>query len=228
MNDLIESIRAFWTTIPAPIDAVLFLIVGWLAALAIRFLVSKFLQIIRFDRLGKKAGLSEFLRKGNVKYSPSQLSGVVIYWIILLVVFLGVAKILDLDIYLAISGKIVQALPNLVAGILIIVAGYLIVSFAANFTLTIALNASVPNARLLAKAIKWLGVIVVVTMALEQIGLGRSIVEYIFQITLAAVGLGFALAFGLGCKDMAQSALKRIINNLREKDRGSKGADLEG
>jgi Mechanosensitive ion channel, conserved TM helix len=228
MNDLIENSKAFWTTIPAPIKAVLFIIVGWLAAVAVRFIVSKLLLLLRFDTLGQKTGFSDFLRKGNVKYSPSRLAGVFVYWIVLLLVFLGVAKILDLDIYLAISGKIVQALPNLVAGVLIAIAGYLIVSFAANFVLTIALNASVPNARLLAKAIKWLGVIVVVTMALEQIGLGRSIVEYIFQIVLAALALGFALAFGLGCKDMAQGALKKIISNLKEKDRVSKGADLEG
>jgi hypothetical protein len=228
VSDLIDRIGSIWTTFPAPVSAVIVLVFGWLAAYAIRFIIAKFLQLIRFDKFSAKTGLSEFLRKGNVKYSPSKLAGVIVYWVALLVVFLQVAKILDLDIYNALSGKLVQALPNMAAGLLVAIVGYLVVSFIANFILTIALNASLPSARLLSRAIKWLGVIVVVTMALEQVGLGRSIVEFIFQIILAAIALGAALAFGLGCKDMARETLQKIIRNLREQERGSKGSDLEG
>jgi hypothetical protein len=228
MSDILDRIGEAWASIPSPLAAVLLLGAGWLAAFVLRFIITKFLIAIRFDKAGAKTGLSEFLRKGNVKYSPSQLAGVVLYWIALLMVFLEVARMLNRDIYLAISNRLVQALPNIVAGLLIAIVGYLIVSFIANFALTIALNASVPSARLLSRAIKWLGVIIVLTMALEQIGLGRSIVEFIFQIVLAAVAFGAALAFGLGCKDMARELLQRTIRNLREQERGSKGADLEG
>jgi hypothetical protein len=228
MSDIVDRIGSIWAAFPAPVSALIVLVLGWLAAYAIRFIIAKLLQLIRFDRLSAKTGLSEFLRKGNVKYSPSKLAAAIVYWVALLVVFLQVARILDLDIYLALSGKLTQALPNIAAGLLVAVVGYLIVSFVANFVLTIALNASVHSARLLSRAIKWLGVIVVVTMALEQIGLGRSIVEFIFQILLAAFAFGAALAFGLGCKDMARDALQKIIRNLREQERGSRGSDLEG
>ena len=228
MNDIIEQFNSIRATIPAPVLAIIVLVVGWLAACAIRFIFSKLLRLVRFDKFSVKTGLSEFLRKGNVKYSPAKLAGTIAYWIALLIVFLQVAKIIDQDIYNALSGRLSQALPNIAAGLLVVVVGYLLVSFIANFILTIALNASIPSARILSRAIKWLGVIVVVTMALEQIGLGRSIVEFIFQILLAAVALGAALAFGLGCKDMARDALQRIIRNLREQERGSSGSDLEG
>ena len=228
MNELLDRFYSIWSSIPAPVAALVVLVVGWLAAYIIRIIISKFLLLIRFDKLGAKAGLSEFLRKGHVKYTPSRLAGVIIYWLMLLVVFLSVARILDLDIYLALSGKLIQALPNILAGLLVAIVGYLIVSFSIDFVLTIALNASIASARLLSRVIKWLGVIIVVTMALEQIGLGRSIVEFIFQILLAAIAFGSALAFGLGCKDMARETLQKIIRNLREQERGSNGSDLEG
>jgi hypothetical protein len=228
MSGTIDTIMSVWAAFPVPVAALVVLILGWLAAFAIRLLFTKLLQLIRFDKLSAKTGLSEFLRKGNVKYSPSKLLGVIVYWIALLVAFLQVARILDLDIYLALSGKLTQALPNIAAGLLIAVVGYLIVSFIANFVLTIALNASLHSARLLSRLIKWLGVVMVVTMALEQIGLGRSIVEYIFQIFLAAIALGAALAFGLGCKEMARDTLQKVMRNLREQERGSRGPDLEG
>jgi hypothetical protein len=229
VNEILEGIAGAWASLPAAAAALIVLAGGWLGAFALRFAVAKLLQLARFDRLSDRTGLSEFLRKGNVKYSPSKLAGAIAYWIALLAVFLEVARRLDLDIYLAISGKLAAALPNLAAGLLVAVVGYLIVTFIANFTLTIALNASLPHARLLSRAIKWLGAVVVVTMALEQIGLGRSIVEYIFQAMIAAIALGAALAFGLGCKDMARDALQRGLRNLREREReGQGGSDLEG
>jgi Conserved TM helix. len=228
MRDIANTIDSLWSALPAPVAALIVLALGWLASYLLRFVVSKFLQVVRFDKISAKTGFSEFLRKGHVEYSPSNLIGVIFYWLALLMVFLQVAKLLDVGIYNALSESLVKALPNIVAALLIMVVGYLIVSFIANFVLTIALNASVPSARVLSKAIKWLGVVIIATMALEQLGLGRTIVEFIFQVTIAAVVFGIALAFGLGCKDLARDAFKRIVRNLREQDRGARGSDLEG
>jgi hypothetical protein len=228
MNELLSSVGTIWSSLPPFAAALIVLVFGWLAAAAIRFLVSKFFLVIRFDKLSAKTGLSEFLRKGNAKYSPSRLVGVIAYWIALLAVFLSIARILDLGIYVAISGKLVQALPNLIAGALVGIVGSLIVAFLANVVETIALNASFSHARILSRAIKWLGIVIVLTVALEQAGLGKSIVEYIFQILLGSAAFGAALAFGLGCKDMARESLQRLIRNLREKERVSRGSDLEG
>lgn len=228
MSDVLDLAVSTWNSLPGAAQAIIVLALGWLAAFAIRFLIGNALRLVRFDKLSEKTGFSEFLRKGKVKYSPSSLVGVFAYWIALLAVFLQVAKIIDLGIYEAIAHRIAGALPNVASALLVAIVGYLIVSFVANFVLTIALNASLASARLLSRAIKWLGIIIVVTMSLEQIGLGQGIIEYIFQIVLAAAALAAALAFGLGCKDLARDAYQRFIRNLRERDRGSRGGDLEG
>jgi hypothetical protein len=228
MGEIVDRLVSIWDSLPPSLKAAIVLVIGWLAAFVVRLVISRLLMLIRFDKLGKRAGLSDFLRKGHVKYSPSQLAGVIAYWISLLSVFLLVARILDVEIYRALSGKLVQALPNMFSGVLVAVVGYLVVSFIANFILTIALNASMKSANLLSKAIKWLGVIVVVTMALEQIGLGRSLVEFIFQVLLGSFAFGAALAFGLGCKDMAKEFLQRLIRNLHEQEREAGKQDLEG
>ena len=228
MNEIIDRIYSAWNAMPAPVAAGIALAGGWLASLAIRFLVMSLLRIVRFDRLSARTGLTEFLRKGNVHYEPSKLVGVIAFWITMLFVFLQVARILDEGIYTTLLSKMTNGIPNIAAGLLIAIVGYLLVSFIANFILTIALNASLHGARLLSRCIKWLGVIIVVTLALEQIGLGRSIVEFVFQILLAAFAFGAALAFGIGCKDIARDATMKIIRNLREHERVSRGPDLEG
>ena len=228
MNEIYKQAGAVWASLPPLLSALLLLLFGLLAAAALRFLVSKSLYVLRFDKLSDKLGVTEFLRKGKSNYTASRLAGAFVYWIVLLAAFLEVAKILDMGIYLAISEKLTHALPNLIAGVFIAIVGSLIVSFLANFVLTIALNASLSYARLLSRAIKWLGIIVVVTVSLEQAGLGRSIVEFTFQIVLGATLFGTALAFGLGCKDMAAGLFRRFLDNLREKERAAKGSDLEG
>lgn len=228
MKELYAMSTELMAGLPPLLHALVVLAFGWLAALALRFLVSRVLMAIRFDRMGDKTGLSEFLRKGHASYTPSRLVGVIVYWITLLAALLELLRIIDAGIYKAFSDKLVQALPNLVAGILIILVGSLVVSFIANFALTIALNASIPNARLISKTIKYLGVVVVVMAALGQVGLGKSIMDFVFEVLFGAIALGAALAFGLGCKDIAHDSMQRFLRNLREKGRSGQGSDLEG
>jgi hypothetical protein len=45
---------------------------------------------------------------------------------------------------------------------------------------------------------------------------------------IGAVALGVAIAIGLGCKDMARQAVEGIIAAIRERERASRGTDLEG
>jgi hypothetical protein len=228
MTDLVVRLRESMAGLPPPFLAVLVLAVGWVAAFALRFIVSRILAAIRFDRMGEKTGLAEFLRKGNARYTPSRLMGVLVYWITLLAALLEVLRIVDEGIYKAFSDKLVQSLPNLAAGVLIIIVGSLVVSFIANFTLTIALNASMPNARLLSKTIKYLGIVVMVMVALGQVGLGKSIVDFLFEVLFGAAAFGASLAFGLGCKDIAHDSMQRFLRNLREKGRSGQDSDLEG
>lgn len=228
MQEVVGRIMEIWSSLPDPVTIVIVIALGLALATGLRFVIWKVLSAIRFDRFSERIGVSEFLRKGRAKYAPSRLVGILSYWVTLLAVMLEVAKILNPDLYAAISGKIVGAVPDLLAALFIMVVGSIIVSFLSNFSLTIALNASLPYAQLLAKAIKWLGIIIVVTISLEQAGLGRSIVEFVFEMTLAAATGAAAIAFGFGCKDLARGYMQRIINNLRERERAARGNDLEG
>lgn len=59
-----------------------------------------------------------------------------------------------------------------------------------------------------------------------------SLPSWIRALLVLAVGgsaaFAAALAFGLGCKDIARDAMLRFLRNLREKGRAEKGPDLEG
>ncbi|PKL75199.1 MAG: hypothetical protein CVV27_16625, partial [Candidatus Melainabacteria bacterium HGW-Melainabacteria-1] len=162
------------------------------------------------------------------EHSPSKLVGILAYWVLMVIVLSNTVARLDKGAASSISIWISSALPILIATCIIVVIGIVVVTFLSNFFITIARNAAVHNPVPIGKAIKYIGFIVVATMAMEQLGLGQTIVSTIFILLFAAAALGLALAFGIGCKDMARKFMEDFIRNLQEKERVRRGTDLEG
>jgi hypothetical protein len=160
--------------------------------------------------------------------SVSKLAGAIMFWLVLVTAFIASALALDVRIVNELGSKAAAMLPGILAAALIAAVGLVIVSFLANFTATIARNAGFPNARLLARVIKWAGFLFVVSIALDQAGVGRNLIGPVFLVLLGGITLGGALAFGLGCKEMAREAMDRFIRTLMERGREGNGDDMEG
>jgi hypothetical protein len=228
MQNAFSVAQSFVGSLPVGVIALTVLVVGWLAAYLLRFLLSKGLELVRFNRLADKIGIGEFLRKGQVRHQPSRLVGSFASWTIRLVTLFQIARILDIKIVNAFSDRLASIVPGLLAGIFIGIVGLLLVSFLGNFVMTVARTAGFPHAPLLARVVKIAGYILVLGLALEQVDLSRSMISALFQILFAAIVFGLALAFGLGCKDLARDASVRFLQNLREKRRNDGHSDLEG
>ncbi len=228
MQSVMESISVFLRSLPLGVTALLVLVVGWLAAHVLRLLLSWLLGLVRFNTACDKVGISEFLRKGQVKHQPSQLVGVIAYWTVLLAAFLRTSQMLDIKIVRSFSDRLAATVPGLIAGLFIGIIGLVLVSFIGNFVMTLARTAAFAHARLLARVVKIAGSILVLGLALEQIDLNRTMISAMFQILFAAIVFGLALAFGLGCKDLARDAASRFLQSLREKRRVDGRSDLEG
>jgi hypothetical protein len=57
-----------------------------------------------------------------------------------------------------------------------------------------------------------------VLIALEQLGLAAALIVSIAVTAVAATGLALALAFGMGCRDLARDL---IVEYLRASDEGA-------
>jgi hypothetical protein len=219
---------SFVGSLPAGLRAVLVLGGGWLAAFLLRFFLSWLLGLVRFNSACDKVGITEFLRKGQVKHPPSALAGVIAYWTILLIALLQMSRILDIKVVTSFSDRLASIVPGLLAGVFIGIIGLVLISFLGNFVMTVARTAGFPHAALLTRIVKIAGYVLVVGIALEQIDLSRTMISAMLQILFAAVVFGLALAFGLGCKDLARDAAARFLQTLRERRRSDGRPDLEG
>ncbi|MFA5251668.1 MAG: hypothetical protein WC454_03680, partial [Phycisphaerae bacterium] len=100
-NNLIaEPVRQMLTRImaylPVLLGALVILIVGWIVAKAIKGIINWLLKVVRFDILADKAGISEILRKGDLKISAREVVSGIVYWLIIIMVLVMTVDALGL------------------------------------------------------------------------------------------------------------------------------------
>lgn len=226
--EFFQSIVEGFDALPPVAGAFLTLGLGWAFARLVKFLLPKLLVSLRFDRFSDKVGIASFLKKGKVRYAPSALAGTLAFWFLMVLVLSRTIAKLDAGAASSLSLWVNQALPIVLTSVIIVAIGVVLVVFLSNVAVTIAKNSAIQGAELIGRGIKLAGFGIVASLAVEQLGIGTTIVGTIFIILFAAIALGLALAFGLGCKDMAAKFAERAMREMRERERLRHGADMEG
>ncbi len=214
LDVFVASLTSFWTQlaafVPQLLAALILLFLGWILANIVRSAVGKILDTLKFDELGKKTGIEAFMRQGNINLTLSRLIANLVYWIILLVVIVTVANSLGLTTVAELFNKVVFFLPNIIVSVLVLVFGVLIARFINRLVFAYLNNMGVEGALTLSTLAEYSVIIFVVFVALEQLQIGTHLLITAFQIGFGAVGLAFALAFGLGGKEWAAGIIKRL------------------
>jgi len=225
VESIIGFFASFWQNSNSTVKGLVILVAGFIGAWLLRKIAEVILALLRFDRLADRVGLGEFLKKGGVPQRPARLVGALVGWIAILATLLAASRALDISFVNQFSDNIVAGLPGAIAAILVVIVGIVVITFLANVVETVARNAAWPAAHLAARVVWYAGTAIVLLIALDQLGLGRSILGWIFVIAFGAVSLAFALAFGLGGQALAREALERLLRNLRERDSGGLDGD---
>ena len=219
-NLVIEPVTQMLTRImaylPVLLGALVILIVGWIVAKAIRRLVDWLLKTIRFDSLADKAGISEILKKGDLKITAGEVISSIVYWLIIIMVLVMTVDALGLPKSSDILESLFAYVPKVIAALLVLVVAMFLASFVSGIVRTAAGNANLPKPQILAGISRWAIIIFAVTISLEQLGIAPLLVTATFNIILGGIVLALALAFGLGGKDAAA----KYLEELRQKRSG--------
>jgi hypothetical protein len=214
LDVFVASLTSFWTQlagfVPQLLAAMLLLFVGWLLANVARTGVTKLLDLLHFDRLAEKTGIEAFLKQGNLDVSLSRLLAKLVYWIIIFIVMVTVANSLGLHMVADLFNKIVLYIPNIIVAILVLVFGILVARFINRMMFAYLNNIGVQGALTLSTLAEYGVIVFVVFVALEQLEIGTNLLTAAFQIGFGAIGLAFALAFGLGGREWAASVIKKL------------------
>jgi mechanosensitive ion channel-like protein len=219
LNTLSQTLGNFFSALalflPRVLSMVVVIVAGFLIALVLKVIVRRIFGIASFRRYCDSAGLTLMMRKAALP-PPVEFLGQVIFWVVWIVFIVLGVDALGIGALREQISRFFLFLPQIFVAMVVLFIGLLIANFFSRATLLAAANANYSSARLLASLVRLLIIIFFVTMALEQIGLGRRVVLIAFSIAFGAVMLGSAIAFGLGGRDVARRFLERQFMNNEE------------
>ncbi len=216
-----EPVQAMWARVlgflPTLFSVIVILIVGWVVAALVQKVITRFLKLARLDTASEKTGIANILTKGDINYTLSEIVGVLVYWLMMLVVILAAVNALQLTVAAELLNRVILYIPNVIASVFIIVLGIFFASLVANAVRTTAANAGVRQARSLGQATQVVIVVFVFVEALKQLGIDTSLIDLLLKAVLGALALGIGLAVGLGCKDLAAKSVNQLVDSFKAK-----------
>ena len=214
VQSLLNQVMAF---LPTLVGAIVILIVGWLLAKGVEAIAVRVLKAIALDKIADQVQLSNVLAKGGIRHKLSDLIGVIVYWLVMLAVVMVVFNVLQLTVAAELFQTVVTFLPNVIAAVFILIVGMFAAAFVSSTIRTAASNAGIVQAHLIGQLVQMVIVVFATVAALQQLQI--PFFGEVFLIILAGISLGCAIAFGLGCKDLAGRWMTDIVEQVQGRKR---------
>ncbi|WP_226022235.1 mechanosensitive ion channel family protein [Halomicrobium salinisoli] len=207
-RDAIGDVLAF---LPRLIGALLILLVGWIIGRVVAGLVERIVDSVQLDEMVLDTPLGQML--GGTQRAVSRAFGTLAKWFVYALAILAAADVLAIQILSEWINRAVSYLPAFIAGLLIIVLGFVLADFVGDaITRTRAATKS-SYTQLFATGTRLFLYFVVVVIGLDTMGVDVGIL-YVFARALAwglaaAIAIGVGVALGWGGKDFVAENIDR-------------------
>lgn len=214
-----DSLSDLWTQIveglgsatsdalPPLVAGLLLLLIGWLAALLGKAIVSGLLRRLGLDRLAEKIGVDRALQQLGMDPSASRLLGRIVYWLILLLFILAAVNRLGMEGVDQALTVFIGYLPSVLAAALILFLGVVLARFVGDAVEAFSIQAGISGGRLVDQVVRYAILGLAVILAMDQLQLRVDFLVSIIVVIVAAVALATGLAFGLGSRGLAHSIM---------------------
>jgi hypothetical protein len=192
--------------IPNLIGAALVLVISYYIARLVANLVRELLSGIGLDTVPEKLGI-----QWSMTTTLSQWVGYLILVAIMLFATTTAAELLNSDFLVEILTVFVAFFWKVVLAVVIFAIGL----YFANFAYKAVMKTGMNQANFIGRMSQIAIVIFAAAIALREIGVANEIINLAFGITLAALGLAIALAFGLGGKSIAEREVDGFLTKMR-------------
>lgn len=194
--------------IPHIIAAALILILAYVVSRFVAKLVVDIVSGTGVDEIPAKMDAQRFLGKTKV----SSIIGYLIVFFTMLFAVSEAANRLGFEQISTLISMFIQFGANILLGAVILMIGF----WLANLVAQVIGRGEYVSSRWLANLVRILIMGLVIAMGLRAMGIADSIVNLAFGLTLGAVAVAFALAFGLGGRDPAQRVLTDLIDKCKK------------
>jgi hypothetical protein len=190
-------------TVPGLFAAALVLVIAYVAGKFVSGLITNVLASAGFDGILAKLGFKGADRPGG--RSLSEIAGSLTLVVIMVFAAVEAANMIGFVSLNEVLRGLMEFGGQVMLGLLIFGIGLWLAGLAA----TTVRDSGVGQAETLAIVSRVSIVVLAGAMALRQMGLGERIIELAFGLSLGAVAVSVALAFGLGSRDIAAEQMRR-------------------
>lgn len=219
LENLLIQIYAF---LPNIFAMILIIIIGFVVGSVVRLILGLILRIIRFDKISLRIGLTNVLEKSGIKLKPSVFVVKIVYWLLFLIFIMLAINALKVAALDALVAQFFLFFPNIIAGIILFFAGYLLSILLARTVLIAAVNYQFQFAKFISRGVQILILLFFLAIALEQIGIGENIVIASFTIIFGGIVLALALALGLGGQEIGKEWLEKHFGKIQSGEKNEK------
>ena len=223
-DSLQQGIDAFFGFVPNLIAFLVILIVGYFIAKLVAGIARKGLEKLGLDRALHESDAGQYVERLSPGAKPSNGVSRVVFWILFAFVLTAAIGALKIPAVTAFMNQVLAYLPNVIAAIVIFVVAAALAG-AAGAAAT-KLMGDTATGKLVAAIVPTLILVIALFMVLNQLKIAEEIVTITFAALLGSLGLGMALAFGLGGRDVAGRLLEDAYRKGQE-ERGRVRRDIE-
>ncbi len=209
-----DSVLAF---LPDLIIALLIILVGWIVGSVLGRVVDQIVKVLKVDDALRKAGVEEYMHRGNVSLNSGYFLGFLVKWFIIIAFILPAFELLRLDAVNEFLTRVLAYIPHIIIAVVILIVAALVGDILKRIVTASVTSAGLRSANLIGSVTKWAIWIFAIMAALTQLGVAREMIQTLFVGVVAALAVAFGLAFGLGGQDMASRVLEKTRDEISHK-----------
>ncbi len=192
---------------PKILTALILIVVAFLIAKIIAWVLGIVLRRVHFDTLIERVGLTAALKQIGITAKPSSLIPKIAYYLLLFLFARTLADGLGLEPISQALGGFLAYVPNMVSAFLILIIGSTLGQFAGNAVARSAEASGLEFGASLGKLLSGLILFIAILMAVAQLRVDTDIVRIVTTAGFAGIAAAFALSFGLGTRDVTRAIL---------------------
>jgi len=214
----LESLQRMARTVAQHLPGVLvmlvMLVLTAVVAIAASALVRRIFSRLDVDRRLQEWGMASPPRQGHL--GPTRFASRAVAWTVVAVGFILGLTVLESGDTSALARSLIAYVPHALVGLVILAAGVAASRALERSVLIGAVNMGLHSARLVGLGARWLVLVLASAMALEQLGIGGTILTAAFAILFGGIVLSLSLAVGLGARDVVARSLERLFKDHPE------------
>ncbi len=207
-----ESLTTMWLEIsaifPNLIGTFFVLLIGFFVTKLIVKIIKKVLKLAKVNKLDEKINEIEIVEGKNLNFDTVKVVSGFVKWLMYIMLIIMASDIMGLKIISEQIADLLAYLPKLLTALVIFMIGLLFANFVKNGLKSLFESMDLSGGKMISQVVFFLLLTFISITALNQAGIDTEIITNNINMIIAAFLLAFAIAFGLGAREVVGKLLK--------------------